>query len=106
MVLQKIIVPNAFIPESSNPAVNVVRIYKVINSTAIELVYSNYPNMTWVFATGGFVPYSGNNSVYVPWNGRLNNATSGSFYPYATAFYYFALNDGTGRTFQASVTVL
>ena len=97
-------VPNAFIPESSNPAVNVVRIYKVINSTAIELVYSNYPNMTWVFATGGFVPYSGNNSVYVPWNGRLNN--SGMLSSSTAYGYSFALNDGSGTIITGTILLL
>ena len=60
--------------------------------------------MTWVFATGGFVPYSGNNSVYVPWNGRLNN--SGMLSSSTAYGYSFALNDGSGTIITGAILLL
>jgi hypothetical protein len=99
------LVPNAFIPDSTNPANNVVRIYKVVNGAGTELVYSNYPNMNWVFQNrSGSNVYSGNNSVYVPWNGRLNNtgqALESDAYAYA-----FELNDGSGTRITGSILLL
>jgi hypothetical protein len=99
------LVPNAFIPDSSNPANNVVRIYKVVNGSGTELVYSNYPNMSWQFqGRSGSSVYSGNNSVYVPWNGRLNNTGPGlesDAYAYA-----FELNDGSGTRITGAILLL
>lgn len=99
------LVPNAFIPDSGNPANNVVRIYKVHAGTTTELVYSNYPHMSWQFqGRSGSSVYSGNNSVYVPWNGRYNNTGPGLE---ADAYAYaFELNDGSGTRITGAILLL
>jgi len=103
-------VSGGFSPSNQDGINDTLNLYQHAQGTTVYTVvnYAQYPNMTWEivdqYSTVWYRNLTG--AVYVPWNGRLNNATSGSFYPYATAFYYFALNDGTGRTFQSSVTVL
>lgn len=102
-------VSGGFSPSNQDGINDTFNLYQYAQGTTVYTVvnYAQYPNMTWEivdqYSTVWYRNLTG--AVYVPWNGRLNNASSGSFYPYMTAFYYFALNDGTGRTFQASVTV-
>lgn len=102
-------IPNAFSPSNQDGINDTFTIYQHAQGTTVytELNYNAYPNMTWTIGDQYNNVWYQNNvgGVYVPWNGRQNNSPTGNMYPLVTAFYYFALNDGSGRTFQSFITV-
>ena len=102
--------PNAFSPYDQNGINDTFKIFQYAQGTTSysELNYSAYPNMKWVFFdTDNRVWYQNTTGgVYVPWNGRQNNASSGGFFSGELMFYRFEINDGSGRIFINSILVL
>ena len=102
--------PNAFSPSDQNGINDTFKIFQYAQGTTSysELNYSAYPNMKWVFFdTDNHIWYSNTTGgVYVPWNGRQNNASTGGFFSGELMFYRFEINDGSGRIFINSILVL
>lgn len=71
---------------------------KNIGGTWENMTYSCFPDTSWrIFNIAGTTVYSGNNTTYVPWNGRVGN--SGAQVAAGTYYGNIDLGDGSGVEF-------